>query len=205
MAGPGRPALAFPVASRAIQRPTSSETPAIRTTTTTRCRTLRSSRSSCPYRLKADSDGDAVLDGFEVANGSNACDAASTPACTDTTDSDGDGLNNCIERAGYNTCEFTGDTVPGYTSCVNPMDSDADGCSDTLEVMDINGDRKVAVGDLTLLAKRSAGLIPPFAVSDEIFDVNKDGKISIGDLTLMAKNTCIVRPNQIGCPVCPPE
>jgi hypothetical protein len=84
------------------------------------------------------------------------------------------------------------------------MDSDSDGCADTLEVMDINGDRKVAVGDLTLLAKRAALIIPP-SDSDTIFDVNKDGKISVGDPTLMAKNTCYLKPNQIGCPVCPSE
>ena len=86
------------------------------------------------------------------------------------------------------------------------MDSDGDGCADTLEVMDINGDRKVSVGDQTALAKRAAGF-PAFTgdpVSDAIYDVNKDGKISVGDQTLMAKNTCQQKPGLIGCPVCPP-
>ena len=76
--------------------------------------------------------------------------------------------------------------------------------SDVLEIMDINGDRKVSVGDLTLLAKRSVLVIPP-SDSDPVFDVNKDAKIGIGDLTLMAKNTCQQRPTQVGCPACPAE
>ena len=74
--------------------------------------------------------------------------------------------------------------------------------------MDINGDRKVSVGDHTALAKRAA-LLPGFEsdpVSDKIYDVNKDGKISVGDQTLMAKNSCTLKPFGIGCPgPCPAE
>jgi len=66
--------------------------------------------------------------------------------------------------------------------------------------MDINGDRKVTVGDQTLLAKRAAGLIPPNAVSDSIFGVNKDGRITVGDQTLMANNTCQLKPRtRVSC------
>ena len=76
-----------------------------------------------------------------------------------------------------------------------------------LEALDINGDRKVSVGDETALAKRDAGL-PGFTgdpVSDQVYDVNKDGKISVGDQTLMAKNTCQQKPWLPGCPVCGPD
>jgi hypothetical protein len=161
---------------------------------------------SCPYRLQADSDGDRVMDGFEAAHGSNACIVSSKPACTDTADSDSDGLNNCIEHAGYNTCSSANDPTPGWSTCVNPVDSDSDGCADVLEVMDINGDRKVSVGDQTLLAKRAVLIVPP-SDSDPIFDVNKDGKITVGDQTLMAKNTCQLKPWLVGCAagVCPVE
>ena len=157
MAGPGRQALTSPVGGRAIQRLTSLEMPAIRTTTTTACPTVKSSLATARTAYVADSDGDTVLDGFEVATEYDPCSAASKPVWEGGLDSDGDGLQDGLERSGYNTCVSTGDTFPGYTSCASPMDSDADGCADTLEVMDINGDRKVAVGDLTLLAKRSAG------------------------------------------------
>ena len=165
---------------------------------------------SCPYRLNADSDGDRIVDGYEVSHSTNACDAGSpaTPACSGVpfVDSDSDGLSDCIEHSGYNTCASVNDPVPGWSSCANPMDSDGDGCADVLEVMDINGDRKVSVGDQTLLAKRGAGLFPPSS-SDSVFDVNKDGKISVGDQTLMAKNICFLKPWLIGCESasCPAE
>ena len=160
----------------------------------------------CPYRLVADSDGDGQIDSWETGYLSNPCDPQERAACHDTTDWDGDGLNFCLERTGYNTCTSTNDPLPGWSSCATPMDSDGDGCADVLEVMDINGDRKVSVGDQTLLAKRGAGLFPPSS-SDSVFDVNKDGKISVGDQTLMAKNTCFLKPSLPGCqaPSCPAE
>jgi hypothetical protein len=141
-----------------------------------------------------------------MATGFDPCYASKKPGWEGGTDLDGDGLQDGLERSGYNTCAFVGDGVPAYGICVAPNDSDGGGCADTLEVMDINGDRKVTVGDQTLLAKRSV-LIVPASDSDAIFDVNKDGKISIGDLTLMAKNTCIVQPSLLGCStgICPAE
>jgi len=90
----------------------------------------------CPYRLITDSDGDGALDGWEVANGYSPCDPAHRPPWTAGTDGDSDGLYDGMERAGYNTCAFTGDTYPGYTTCTNPADSDGDGCADITEVLD---------------------------------------------------------------------
>jgi Subtilase family len=164
--------------------------------------------ASCPYRLNADSDGDRVVDGYETVQATNACEASSKPpACIISTDSDTDGLTDCIERSGYNTCASTNDPVPIWSACANPTDSDGDGCADVLEVMDINGDRKVTISDQTLLAKRSVGIFPA-SESDPIFDVNKSGTITVGDQTLMAKNTCTLKPTLIGCEgdqVCPAE
>jgi len=165
----------------------------------------------CPYSLNADSDGDMVVDGYEVNNGTFVCDPGSRPTCTDTSDSDGDGLINCIEHSGYNTCASTNDTTPGWSTCAVPIDSDNDGCADVLEVMDINGDRVNSVGDLTALARRSAPVpwpgFEPDPISDKIYDVNKDGLITIGDLSLMARNTCREKPGLLGCStgVCPAE
>ena len=97
----------------------------------------------CPQRLVADSDGDTALDGYEVATGYDPCSAASKPPQPGGTDSDADGLRDVLERSGYNTCAFVGDTVPGWSACVVPEDSDGDGCSDVVEVLDLNGDRTV--------------------------------------------------------------
>jgi len=157
----------------------------------------------CPYRLVADSDGDRVLDGYEVATGYDPCSAASKPP-RQSGDSDEDGLSNRLERGGYNTCAFTGDTVPGWTDCGNPVDSDGDGCADTVEVLDLNGDRTADSGDQGLMNRRFAGIIPP-SDSDPIFDVNKDGDVDSGDQGMMNRNTCMRRENQLGCPQCPAE
>jgi hypothetical protein len=61
-------------------------------------------------------------------------------------------------------------------------------------------------GDQGILDKRIAGRIAADdPVSERIFDVNKDTFIDSGDQGLMAKNTCILRGDQLGCPVCPLE
>jgi YVTN family beta-propeller protein len=114
------------------------------------------------------------------------------PPCDRSADTDGDGILDCLEHK-YNTCAYAGDPYPGYTSCVNPSDSDGDNCPDWLEIMDINGDRTVDGTDQLLLARRASGQIPPDPVSDAIFDVNKDGKINVADQYLMGINTCDYR------------
>jgi hypothetical protein len=160
----------------------------------------------CPYRLVADSDGDTVLDGFEVANGYDPCNAASKPLWEGGSDSDGDGLLDGWERGGYNTCAFTGDAYPGFSACMAPMDSDEDGCSDTLEALDLNGDRRVNSLDVGLLNKRFGGkILADDPVSESIFDLNKNGSVSSADTGLMNKGNCLAKPGQLGCPVCPAE
>ena len=163
----------------------------------------------CPYRLVADSYGDRVVDGFEVATGYDPCNAASKPTWVGGSDSDGDGLLDGLERGGYNTCAFNGDTIPGWATCIVARDSDGDGCADTVEASDLNGDRRANVGDTLLLAMRkiypAAGSTPPDPVSDRVFDIDKNTRIDVGDQLLQALNTCSVNGSQLGCPVCPAE
>jgi parallel beta-helix repeat protein len=167
---------------------------------------ISESELSCPFRLNGDSDGDRKLDGSEVANGYNACSAESKPPWESSTDSDGDGLLDWTERSGYNTCAFTGDTLPGWSTCTAPRDSDGDGCADTVEILDLNGDRSVDSGDQGLMNRRVAGMIlADDPVSERVFDLNKDGDVDSGDQGLMNRNTCMRNRNQLGCPVCPPE
>jgi len=91
----------------------------------------------------------------------------------------------------------------GYNTALSRTDTDGDGCDDWVEIHDLNGDRKVSIGDLNALAKRGAGIIPgDDPVSEKIFDVNKDGKISIGDQNQIAQNSCGQKAWG-GCPVCP--
>jgi len=160
----------------------------------------------CPYRLVADSDGDRFLDGYEVANGYDPCDPVSKPTRVGGSDSDGDGLLDGWERSAYNSCAFGGDTMPGWATCVVPQDSDGDGCADTVEVLDLNGDRRVNSLDIGLLNKRFGGkILADDPVSERIFDLNKDGSVNSADTGLMNKKNCLTKPGQLGCSVCPAE
>ena len=62
-------------------------------------------------------------------------------------------------EAATTPARLPGDTTPGWSICVVPQDSDGDRCSDTLEVLDLNGDRRVNSLDIGLLNKRFAGKI----------------------------------------------
>jgi hypothetical protein len=159
----------------------------------------------CPYRTVADSDGDGAVDGYEVANGYEPCNPASRPTWVGGIDGDSDGLVDAIERGGYNTCAFTADTTPGWSNCTVPRDSDGDGCSDTVEVLDLNGDRTTDSGDQLILNLRVSRKIPADPVSDAIFDVTKDGFVDSGDQLLMNGYNCLTKHSQLGCPVCPSE
>jgi len=154
----------------------------------------------CPYRLVADSDGDTVLDGYEVAMEANPCDPASMPMCTGGTDGDGDGFPDCMEHSGYNTCAFSGDPSPGYTSCASPTDSDGDGCEDWIEIVDVNGSRQANVVDILLIARRAFN-ITPASDSDYVFDINKSGAVNIADVLLAVQNSTLLKPHSL----CPPE
>jgi hypothetical protein len=153
----------------------------------------------CPFRLVGNSDGDRVLDGFEVANGYNPCDPTSKPTWEGGSDSDGDGFSDGVERTGYNTCAFAGDTTPGYTTCANPTDSDGDGCADWIEIVDVNGSRQANSVDILLIARRVFD-ITPASDSDYVFDINKSGAVNIVDALLVAQNSTLLRPHST-CPL----
>jgi uncharacterized repeat protein (TIGR01451 family) len=150
------------------------------------------SNASCPYRLVGDSDGDRIMDGYEVSHGANPCDEADRPVCSDSTDTDGDGFTDCIEQAGYNTCASFNDTVPGWTNCSNPIDSDSDGCADWIEIVDLNGNRLADILDVLFVAKRGLGLNPP-SDSDGVLDMNKNGSVDSLDALIAAKNSNLVK------------
>ncbi|AUC75560.1 carboxypeptidase regulatory-like domain-containing protein [Olleya sp. Bg11-27] len=104
---------------------------------------------------ESDTDGDGVLDGTEVANGTdpnNACDynvADVTEVITATTDCDNDGLTDAEEINGPDGDPTTNDG----TDPTNP-DSDGDGVSDGTEVLVDNTDPNnvcdFVVGSITL-------------------------------------------------------
>jgi len=128
-------------------------------------------------------------------------------ACTGSPPADPDNDNGKGDNAPA-PLELSDDIeIKGYWSNATNQDTDGDGCSDWMEVMDLNFDRKVNVSDQVALAKRAGGLagFGGDPQSDSIYDVNKDGKINVSDQVLLAKNTCTLKPFGIGCSTCPPE
>lgn len=163
--------------------------------------------------LKADTDGDRVIDGAECRLLSDPNNDNSKPQCGGVSgdDNDGDCLENYAEEYIFesdpNNRDTEGDGIDddieakGYGTSLASTDTDGDGCPDWLEIMDLNGDRRVNAVDVNLLSNRVAGILPP-SDSDPVFDVDKDGNIDVGDEELMAVNTCDYK--GYACP-CPPE
>jgi hypothetical protein len=147
----------------------------------------------CPYRLVADSDGDRVLDGYEVANGYDPCDPTSRPTWQGGGDSDGDGFPDKVERMNYNTCVFAGDSFPGYTACINPADSDGDGCADWIEIVDLDGNRVSNINDVYSVAARAFPPQPVSTVETVLCDLDGNGVLNINDVYLAAQNSNLTK------------
>jgi Thrombospondin type 3 repeat len=148
--------------------------------------------ASCPYRLVGDSDGDGALDGYETAQGKDPCNAADKPVCSGSLDSDGDGIFDCVEHLGYNTCASADDDAPGWTACADPADSDGDACADWIEIVDVNGNGQADILDALFVAKRAFNLIPA-SDSDPVLDMDKNDSVNLIDALLAAKNSNLVR------------
>jgi hypothetical protein len=147
----------------------------------------------CPYRLIADSDSDRVLDGYEVSQGKDACNAADKPLCGGLLDTDGDGFSDCVEHLGYNTCASVNDSAPGWTTCTDPVDSDGDGCEDWIEMVDVNGNRVANSVDVLIFAQRGMAGGPGDAIGDKILDLNKNGSVNSIDVLLAAQNSSMLK------------
>jgi hypothetical protein len=129
-------------------------------------------------------------------------------------DVDGDGILCNVSPTDKDSDNGTGNFLPalaelqdsteayGYNTIVTNVDSDGDLCPDWVEVMDIDGDRTVGVGDQLGLALRTGGVTAPNPFEDYIYDVNKDQAPdgpNVGDDLLMALNTCDFK---TGCDPC---
>jgi hypothetical protein len=147
----------------------------------------------CPYRLVADSEGDRVLDGFEVATGYNPCSAASRPTWEGGGDSDGDGFLDGVERTGYNTCILASDSFPGYNACINPADSDGDICEDWIEIVDLDGNRVSNVNDVYIVIARAFPPQPANTVETVLCDLDGNGTVNINDVYLAVLNSNLVK------------
>jgi glucose/arabinose dehydrogenase len=138
----------------------------------------------------ADSDGDRVIDGAEIACGSNPLDANSKPAGPNA---DNDLLPDACEAAAGtnpNVADTDGDGLVDGTEFLRlgqnaaSADTDGDGCNDGLEVASVNGDRAANVLDLQLIAARTGA---PDAYLAH-YDLNRDGAINVVDLLISAQH-----------------
>ena len=128
-----------------------------------------------------DTDNDGFLDGYECANGSNPRDGLSIPPPLpdDLLDDDGDGLPNGAERRGWGTDPTSSDSDgDGLSDCVEANDTNGDGVQnfpgDTINSakaalgvigvtmdFDLNKDGVVNFpGDTILSAKMAFGVAP---------------------------------------------
>jgi glucose/arabinose dehydrogenase len=139
-----------------------------------------------------DSDGDLVLDGAEVACGTDPADALSEPVGPDA---DFDLLpDTCESAAGTSASnrDTDGDRlIDGFEFLrigTDPAsaDSDGDACNDAMELGSVNGDRRVTAIDLGQIAQRYASEMTDPAYSP-YFDLNKDGHVNSLDLQLSAQ------------------
>lgn len=141
--------------------------------------------------LKADTDGDRVLDGAECMLGTDPANAASFPPRIPAGDSDRDGLTDVFElKIGTNPfkADTDGDKLSDglefkyYGTDPRMVSSNGQICSDGRSVGSINGDLTVSSLDLFHIAvaiNTGTMYVPDF-------DLNKDGAINVSDLALAA-------------------
>jgi hypothetical protein len=124
--------------------------------------------------LRADTDGDRVMDGAECSLGTDPTSPSLAPIdCTSASDQDGDGLLDGRERCFYGTSPSSQNT-------------DGDSCGDRREVMSINADATVNALDLAQVAAKFGRYAPSSPSYLVEFDVSKDGTIGGLDLGLVA-------------------
>jgi hypothetical protein len=130
---------------------------------------------------KADTDGDATLDGYECASGFDPTDPESAPIPGGPLDSDGDHIPDDVEARGFNTS-------------ASSTDSDGDGCHDLVEVASVDDNRVLTAADWIAVARRQLGIWPPDPEQDYAFDVNKNGVVEVADRLFVARATLIWMP-----------
>ena len=159
--------------------------------------------------LKADSDGDMVVDGAECLLGSNPNDANSKPSCNGFVDNDHDCIPNSVEAL-FGSSDSIRDTdgdgfndameIKGWGTSPTERDSDVDACDDDKEIADVYGDKVADGADCTLIAERVYKIRDddpndgdPNPDNDMVvspaFDINRDGTVNGQDRTLCLLNS----------------
>jgi hypothetical protein len=134
--------------------------------------------------LKKDTDGDRAIDGYECKMGTDPNNPADRPYCAGSTDTDGDGIFDCVEEMGYGTSPFSTDT--------DGDSSGNDGCQDDKQIVDVNGDGQANVLDVFAVARIALTSGPFDPVSQAAADIDRDGVNTILDVMVAALNSNLV-------------
>ncbi len=137
--------------------------------------------------LKKDTDGDGAIDGWECKMGTDPNNPADRVICTDLTDTDGDGISDCVEELGYGTSPVSTDT--------DGDSSGNDGCQDDKQIVDINDDGQANFLDVTSVARIAFAPGPFDPVSVAVADIDKNGFNNVLDVALAALNSTLVEPH----------
>jgi hypothetical protein len=157
--------------------------------------------------LKADTDGDTVVDGAECLLGSDPNNPASKPPAQPSGDSDKDGLPASVEAL-FGSSDANRDTdgdgisdgveVKGWATSPTSTDTDGDssgndGCQDDKEIVSVNTDKQANILDVQVIARMAFGLLPPHPA----LDINKDGVNNILDVLLASMNSNLVEAHDV--------
>jgi hypothetical protein len=137
--------------------------------------------------LKKDTDGDRAIDGYECKMSKDPNNPAVRPYCAGSTDTDGDGIFDCVEEMGWGTSPSSTDT--------DGDSSGSDGCQDDKQIVDVNGDGQANVLDVMAVARIAFTAGPFDPVSRAAADIDKDGTNGVLDVMLAAKNSSLVEPH----------
>jgi cell division septation protein DedD len=133
------------------------------------------SASAMTSSTERDSDGDHLADSWECTNGSDPSNASSKFLGTGAgVDADVDRIPDLYENRGYVTS-------PGSS------DTDGDGCSDSVEVGSVDGDKAVADPDRLAVTRRALGIYAPQVDQDYVLDISKNGTVDDPDRLLVAR------------------
>jgi hypothetical protein len=122
-----------------------------------------------------DSDGDHLADGWECQFNTDPSNPASKYiGFPSNADADADLILDLYENRGYVTSSASADT-------------DGDGCSDTVEIGSVDGNRAVTDADRLVVARRRFNMIPPEPNQDYVLDITKNGTVDDPDRLLVSR------------------